>query len=333
MDATLRSLRFRREREESWRELEALLDRAERHAPDRLSDEDMLAIPALYRAALSSLSVARATSLDQALVDYLEALCARAYFFVYGSRTSLLERVQHFFTVDWPVAVQRIWRETIVAAVIMFAAAVASYVLVMADPDWFSAFVPEGLADGRDPSASTESLRETIYGDKTGTEWLTVFATSLFTHNSQVAIFAFALGFAFCLPSSMLIAYNGAMLGAMVAVFASRGLGFEFIGWLTIHGVTELFAITLAGAAGLRIGWSIAFPGDQSRLAAAERTGREGAVVIIGVVIMLFIAGLLEGIGRQVIDSDIVRYTIGAATGVIWFTYFYRGDRRGLDRN
>lgn len=332
MDATLRSLRFRKEREESWRDLEELLDRAERNAPSSLTDDEMLAIPALYRAALSSLSVARATSLDQALVDYLEALCARAYFFVYGARTSLKERALRFFAVDWPVAVKGIWRETVVAALITFAGALAAYLLVSAEPDWYAAFVSSDMASGRDPSASTEFLRDTLYDKPDATEALSVFATFLFTHNAQVAIFAFALGFAFCAPTALLLAYNGCTLGAMFAVFASRNLGFEFAGWIFIHGVTELLAVILAGAAGLKIGWSIAFPGDESRIAAAERSGRQGAIVIIGVVIMLFIAGLLEGFGRQLINSDALRYTIAIASGIIWFAYFYRGDRRGLDR-
>src|SRR5215510_4813723 len=122
-DATLRSLRFRREREASWRHLEQLLAQVERRSANSLSDEDMVAFPALYRAALSSLSVARATSLDQALIDYLEALCARAYFFVYGARTTLLERIEGFFAHDWPSAVRVMWRETIVSALLLFAGA------------------------------------------------------------------------------------------------------------------------------------------------------------------------------------------------------------------
>lgn len=333
MDATLRSLRFRRERETSWRELEQLLDRIDKSRATSLSDEEMLAIPGLYRAALSSLSVARATSLDQALIDYLEALCARAYFFVYGARASFRERMQRFFAHDWPVAVKAIWRETIVSALILFAGALAAYLLVQSDPDWFSAFVSTEMASGRDPTASTEYLKSTIYDGGDAVEGLGVFATSLFTNNAQVALFAFALGFAFCLPSALLLAYNGCVLGAMFAVFASRGLAFEFAGWLLIHGVTELLAVIIAGAAGLRIGWSIAFPGDLTRLAAAERAGRQGAVVMIGVVIMLFIAGILEGFGRQLITSDALRYTIAAASAFIWANYFYRGDRRGLDRN
>jgi uncharacterized membrane protein SpoIIM required for sporulation len=145
----------------------------------------------------------------------------------------------------------------------------------------------------------------------------------LFTHNAQIALFAFALGFAFCIPSSFLLAYNGCMLGAMIALFASHGLGFEFGGWVFIHGVTELFAVTLAGAAGLRIGWSIAFPGALTRVAAAERAGRQGAIVMLGVVVMLFFAGLLEGVARQLITNDLVRWAIAIMTGVAWGLYFY----------
>ncbi|MBS0386006.1 MAG: stage II sporulation protein M, partial [Proteobacteria bacterium] len=106
MEQSLRSLRFRLEREATWERLEKLLTQAENRSPQSLSDEDMLAIPALYRATLSSLSVARATSLDQALVDYREAVSARAYFCVYGSRAARAGRRLDFFGSAWPDAVR-----------------------------------------------------------------------------------------------------------------------------------------------------------------------------------------------------------------------------------
>jgi uncharacterized membrane protein SpoIIM required for sporulation len=322
-DAALRSLRFRREREATWLRLEELLRKIESRSAGSLSDEDMLAIPALYRATLSSLSVARATSLDQALVDYLEALAARAYFFVYGARTTLLERIVDFFIYTWPTSVRALWRETVMAALIIGVGALAAYFLVKLDPSLYYAFVPAELAQGRDPAASAAELRATIYQKIDPNHALSIFATFLFTHNAQVALFAFALGVAFCVPSVMLIANNGAMLGAMFAVFAGHGLGFEFGGWIFIHGVTELFAVTLAGAAGLRVGWAVAFPGDLSRLEAAERAGRQGGVVMIGVIVMLMIAGLLEGFGRQLIQDDLARWAIAGASAIIWGLYFY----------
>jgi uncharacterized membrane protein SpoIIM required for sporulation len=272
--------------------------------------------------------VARATSLDQALIDYLEALCARAYFFVYGARTTLFGRIEQFFAHDWPVAVRDLWRETLVSGLLVLAGVIVAYALVIMEPGWYASFVPEGLAGGRDMAASTETLRHTLYSnDDASDSALGVFATFLFTHNAQIALFAFALGFAFCIPSSFLLAYNGCMLGAMIALFASHGLGFEFGGWVFIHGVTELFAVTLAGAAGLRIGWSIAFPGELTRVAAAERAGRQGAIVMLGVVVMLFFAGLLEGVGRQLITADLVRWAIAITTGVAWALYFYAPRR------
>ena len=163
-------------------------------------------------------------------------------------------------------------------------------------------------------------MRGTLYD---GAEALSAFATFLFTHNTRVAIFAFALGFAFGVPTALLIVYNGAMMGAFFALFVSHDLGFELGGWLIIHGSTEIFAIVLAGAAGFRIGWSVVFPGEQSRLAAAAEKGRSAALVMGGVIVMLLVAGLLEGFGRQLVLSDGARYAIGLAMLFLWCAYFY----------
>src|SRR3546814_11533140 len=89
-----------------------------------------------------------------------------------------------------------------------------------------------------DPAASAASLSATLY-DGGGDGPLATLAPALFTHNSQVALFAFALGFAFAVPTALLLVYNGLMLGAFFAVFVPKGLGGEFGGWLLIHGTTE----------------------------------------------------------------------------------------------
>ena len=324
----LKSQRFRHAREDDWKRLERLMEKAEKGQVGKLTDEEILAVPVLYRSTLSALSVARETSLDLGLIAYLETLSARAYFFVYGSRSTLQERLLGFFATDWPRAVKGLWRETLISAAMMVLGAVAAAWLVAHEPEWFYAFVPAGLSGGRDPGASTETLRATLSGvqDSGG---LSIFATFLFTHNAQIALLAFALGFAFCVPSALLMLYNGATLGAFLALFASRGLGVDAGGWLMIHGVTELFAVVLAGAAGLKIGWAVAFPGARHRLEAASEAGRSAGVVVGGVVVMLFVAGLLEGFGRQLITDTGARYAIGVATGVLWGTYFYASRRDG----
>lgn len=320
----LKSWRFRAEREGDWRRLETLLTKAETGGAQKLRRDELLEIPLLYRQALSSLSVARSISLDQSLTGYLESLCTRAYFFVYGARTRLPERLARFFQHDWPQAVQSLWRETLVAVALAIVATVVGYVLVQRDPDWFYSFMDPGMTAGRDPTATTVFLRQTLYDKPSSAiEGLSALASFLFTHNAAIAIFAFALGFMFCLPTAGLLAANFGSLGAFVALFASRGLGFEASGWLIIHGTTELFSIILSGAAGFSIGWAVAFPGERSRVDAAAEAGRRAATAMAGVVVMLFVAGLLEGYGRQLVQRDLARYAVGIAMLVLWLSYFY----------
>ncbi len=322
-DGDLRSLRFRREREVTWRLLETILERVEKNSVNSLSRDELLEAPALYRATLSSLSVARATSLDQALITYLESLCTRAYFFVYGPRTTLLAQASSFFARDWPAAVRaQVW-PTFSAALILIVAGVCAFLLVQTDPAYFYSFVPADLAGERQPGASAEALRATLYQDVDAREALGVFAAFLFNNNATVALLAFALGIALCVPSVALIAMNGCTIGAMIAVFASQGLTREFAAWLSVHGVTEILAIVLAGGAGLKIGWAAAFPGGQTRLEAVEAAGRQGGVVMIGVILMLAAASLLEGFARQLVQDEAARWGIAAFTAVAWGVYFY----------
>jgi uncharacterized membrane protein SpoIIM required for sporulation len=325
---SLKSQRFRAEREIDWRRLETLLQQLEAGRRHDLSDDDVIALPVLYRSTLSSLSMARAISLDRNLVAYLESLSTRAYFFVYGSRSTLGERVAAFFRRDWPAAVRALWRETLVSAALWILGSATAFLLVLRDASWFSVFVSPDMAGGRTPRATTVELQRTLFSGET--DGLSVFASFLFTHNAQIALFAFALGFACCLPTAFLMLMNGLMLGAFLALFYSHGLGVELGGWLMIHGVTEIFAVILAGAAGFRIGWALCFPGARSRHAAMGEAGRLAATVMMGVVLMLAAAGLLEGFARQLVAVTPARYSVALATALIWGFYFY--GRQGTSK-
>ncbi len=323
--APVNAARFRAAHEDDWQRLETLVTQIEKRSLRALSDDDILALPLLYRAALSSLSVARQTSLDRALVVYLERLCTRAYFQVYGVPTSPWRSVARFFGSGWPRAVAALWRETLVAVALTLAGAITAYLLVRADAGWFYGIIPGELAGGRDPGASAAALRATLYPESR--DGLATFAAGLFGHNAQIAIFAFALGFAFAVLTALLILYNGLMVGAMFAIFVPKGLGWPFAAWLSIHGTTELFAIMIAGAAGLRIGRALVFPGRLSRPDAMVAAGQVAATAMVGAVLMLAVAGVLEGIGRQVVRSDLTRAAIGAAMLVGWLIYFYTRRR------
>ena len=308
--AALRSDRFRLERETDWRRLEDVVTALEKNRFRRISDEDLLELPVLYRKAASSLAVARETSLDAATLDYLEGLVRRAALQVHGPREGFGRWLLRFFGGGWARAVRAIWLDICIALAISVAGTLAGWLLVARDQDWYYSLVPAGFGDTRQPGASREILAKTLEGtpDANG---LSIFASYLFSHNAGVAIMAFALGFAFGAPTVLLAVANMATLGAMLWLFFNAGLGIDFAAWLSIHGTTELTAFLLAYAAGLHIGRAMAFPGERSILAAAQDAGHRAALVMAGVVVMLVCAGLLEGFGRQLVDTTPARFGVG----------------------
>jgi uncharacterized membrane protein SpoIIM required for sporulation len=320
--AALRSDRFRLEREGDWQKLETIVSRMEAGRLRKLSDEDVLALPVLYRTVASSLSVARETSLDAATLAYLEALVQRAWFLVYGPRVSLGQWLRRFFGGDWSRAVRAIWVDLLIALAAMVAGVVVGWLLVASDVEWYHALVPTELANQRVPGASREVLHGTLFGNQEQ-DALSVFAAELFSNNAQVSILAFALGFAFGVPTLLLLVQNMGVMGAMLWLYHGQGLTLDFAGWLAVHGTTEIFAILLAGGAGLHIGRSMAFPGKRSVMAAAAEAGQRASLVMAGVVLMLVAAAMLEAFARQLIDTTPGRFAVGGFMLVFWLTYFF----------
>jgi len=324
----MRSVEFRREREATWNELEALILAADKNGLRSLTADQLARLPHLYRATLSSLSVARSISLDRALTEYLENLVGRAYFVVYGTRQTLRKQMADFFAWKLPSTIRRCKWHILVAFVVMLAGAIAAFQLTISDMDYYYAFVGD-MAQGRTPASSTAELRAGLYDGGSVSGSLATFAASLFSHNSRIGIMAFALGFVAGLPTLLLLFYNGLVLGGFAALYHSRGLSVDLWGWLLPHGVTELLAVILCGAAGFLLAHGLVFPGSQTRMDSLRERGKDAAVIVIGAVMMLFIAGLIEGIFRQTVTSVPIRYTVAGTTALWWIFYFgFVGRRR-----
>ena len=135
--ASLRSDRFRLERETDRRRLEAIVEALEKNRLRRISDDDLLALPVLYRQAASSLAVARETSLDAATLAYLEGLVQRAWYQVYGPRQGFARWLGEFLGGGLSAAVRAIWLDICIALAVMIAGGVAGWLLVAQDEEWY----------------------------------------------------------------------------------------------------------------------------------------------------------------------------------------------------
>lgn len=328
-----RSVAFRKKREQSWNELEGMVKRAQRRGLKALDERELYLLPVRYREAVSSLSVARSTALDRNLIQYLEALCAKAYLVIYGSRRPSRRFFRSLF-VGIPRAIRSIFREFWMSIGLFMLGVFVAWTLVNSDPEWFHSFMPAAMSQGRDPWASTESLKKTLYSEtkkKKQNGRLTVFASYLFTHNARVGIFCFALGIALGIPTSLLLFYNGLILGAFISLFASRGLLIPVLGWLLPHGVPEITAILLSGAAGLTIAKAMMFPDGMTRTSALKVAGQRAALVMLGAVLLFLIAAFFEGYFRQLVTDDNIRLSVAGLNFLVMTSWFLFAGQKVSD--
>jgi uncharacterized membrane protein SpoIIM required for sporulation len=320
----LKSSEFRKGREDGWRELETLVGRVERRGVRLLSLHELQRLPILYRSALSSLSVARTIALDRNLLLYLENLALRAFLVVYGPRISPLEGMRAFFRHELPGAVRAARWHILIAALALAVGVAAGFMLTLQDEAWLSSLIPSGLAGGRGAASTRADLcdKELFAPWPGAVEAFGLFANVLFSHNTLVGIMTFGLGLAAGIPTLMLNIYQGLILGAFLALHYNRDLTMDFLGWVSIHGTTELGALILLAAGGLVIAEKILFPGRYARLDNLALHGRQAARIAVGAVLMLFVAAILEGGLRQLVASTPLRFGIGFGIGALWIAYF-----------
>jgi uncharacterized membrane protein SpoIIM required for sporulation len=323
-----RSCRFRAEREASWRELESILDTVESDGLRQLTEAQLLRLPVLYRAAVSSLSVARAISLDKNLLAYLESLTARAYCFVYGSHHSVLTALREFVNVGFPQLVRGLRWWVLVAFLLLVAGVLIGHQLTLAAPERYWSLVPEELAAGRSPLSTRGELLEILHDQGAGRlDLLSAFASFLFTHNARIGMSCFASGLAAGVPVALLLLGNGMTLGALGAVHVRQGLGLEMWAWILPHGVTELLAVCLCAAAGFRVGAALLFPGRSGRIASLAHHGRQAGAVVVGSVGLFLLAALLEAFFRQAVQDTTIRLAVAMLTAGVWAAYFSLAGR------
>jgi uncharacterized membrane protein SpoIIM required for sporulation len=325
----LRSSEFRHGREKSWQELEILVAKVERNGIGSLDFEELQRLPTLYRSTMSALSVARAIALDRHLLLYLENLCLRAFLVVYGPRQSLKEGCRDFLFYDFPAAVRASGVPILLAFLAMVVGTAAGFILTLQDTTWITASIPQGLNSLLTPSSTREDLlRRELFAPWPGwTESFIVFANFLFRHNTMIGLMAFGLGIAAGVPTLMLMVYNGLVVGAAAGLHYDRGLLVEFIGWISIHGVTEIGAIVLCGAGGLVIAQHELFPGRYTRVDNIAIRGRTAAHLAVGAVLMFLVAGFIEGGLRQLVADTTGRFAIAGLTGALWLAYFLFAGR------
>jgi uncharacterized membrane protein SpoIIM required for sporulation len=308
-----------------WARLSLLLDRIEAAGLEELSLDEAREFGRLYRGASSDLLAARGHAASADLVDYLNALVARGYAQTYPGERTRPADVARFYTHGFPQLVRKEWK-VVLAGYLLFALGTGfGYVAMVRDPSAAVVLVP-GEHLHLDPN---ERIQKADEKQMTGDEQAE-FSSFLFTHNIQVAFLAFALGISLGVGTVVLLWYNGLGLGALAEVYQAKGHAVWFWAWILPHGVVEISAICLAGAAGLILARAMLMPGERSAVDALREESKIAVKMCLGTIPLFIVAGLTEGTISQIHEPHLpswVKLTYAAVMGSLLLSYLLLAGR------
>ena len=93
------------------------------------------------------------------------------------------------------------------------------------------------------------------------------------------------------------------------------------------HGSLEIPAILIAGAAGLRLGNGVLFPGHLTRRESVRVAGGEAVKLVLGTIPLLIIAGTVEGFISPLPGNVSLKFALGAALFAGLLAWVSRGRK------
>ncbi len=309
-----------------WTEFQQLADRAARHGLDSFASHELPDFAARYREVAADLARARTYRVDEATLEHLERLAAAGHNALYRNERGTWGRVWEVLARECPAAIRQARVYVAVACLTFLLPAATGYFLMREQPALALDLLPEVMIERADAGAEriAEGRRyvDVSLGDRP------LMASGIITNNVRVAIACFAGGIFLGVGSLVLLGYNGLSIGAAAGHFANRGLLGYLMEFILGHGLLELFAIWVAGAAGVLLGRSLVSPGDMSRSDALVVNGRLAVRMVGAAAVLLIVAGLIEGFISA--GDGNVAFRAAASVGSLAFlaAYLVNGRRR-----
>ncbi|MFF2327085.1 MULTISPECIES: stage II sporulation protein M [unclassified Streptomyces] len=310
-----------------WDRLDHLL-----HRGRRLTGAEADELVELYQRTATHLSLLQSSAPDPLLTARLTQLVARARSTVTGTRRASWRDATRFLTAGFPAAVYRSrhwWIPTAVLSTLL--AAVIGW-WIGTHPEVQSAIAaPDDLRRLTSPGGEYE----TYYSSHPAAS----FAAQVWTNNAQAAAMCLVLGAFLGIPVIWILFVNVLNLGVGMGLMSSAGRLDTFLGLVLPHGLLELTAVFIAAGTGLRLGWTVIDPGPRSRRTALAQQGRAALGMAIGLALVLFVSGVIEGFVTPSGLPTWGRIAIGIAAELAFLAYVYilgaraarAGDRGDID--
>ncbi|MEE1668214.1 stage II sporulation protein M [Streptomyces sp. WAC07094] len=294
-----------------WDRLDTLLRRRR-----RLNGSEADELVVLYQRTATHLSVIQSSAPDPQLTGRLSQLVARARSAVTGTRRASWRDVTRFLAHGFPAAVYRSRHWWVPTALISTAVAALLGWWIGTHPEVQAAIgAPANLRTLTRPGGEYE----TYYSSHPAAS----FAAQVWTNNAQATALCLVLGIFLGLPVLYILLENMLNLGVGIGLMSSAGRLDTFLGLVLPHGLLELTAVFVAAGTGLRLGWTLIDPGPRSRRTALAEEGRAALGMAIGLALVLFVSGAIEGFVTPSGLPTWARIGIGIVAELAFLTYVF----------
>ena len=288
---------------------------------------DVADFPHQYRRLCQHLALAQQRGYSSYLVDPLQQLALRGHQQLYRHRSQLTANILAFLLADFPRLVREQWRFVLIAGLLFFGSLVGIALLVYLFPDLvYSIISPQQVAEMQSMYNPDASRLGRAAERASSEDWM-MFGYYVM-HNIGIAFQTFAAGLLFGLGSVFFLIFNGLVIGAVSGHLTEIGYGQTFWSFVIGHGAFELSAITLAGAAGLQLGWALVAPGRLARSEALRLAARKSVRMLCGVMVFLLIAAFIEAYWSSTTRIEPwIKYAVGAALWLLVAAYLTLAGR------
>lgn len=292
----------------TWSTLETVL--AEwRQKPNQ---HQLLELGRLYRQVSAHFAYAQTHFPSHEIHDYLQTLVIRSHNIIYGvKKKNQWKSILRFFTHTFPQLFYKRSRFFVIALSLLTFGFIFAFLLTLIDDNYAKFFL--GDLSPLHPDELAER------------EWNHALTSStIMVNNIYVAFFCFAWGALFGIGTVWTLFINGAMIGTLAALYQQIGGDYIFWAYIWPHGIIELTAIFIAGAAGLSLAYSFFVPGELTRYQSFKKEGKVTIQLILGVIPMFILAAIIEGYITPAPWPHWTKYLFAAITLLCLLVYLGR---------
>jgi uncharacterized membrane protein SpoIIM required for sporulation len=314
--------RWLKTRRISWEKLEELLNLTDKKGMAGLDRQQLQELGRLYKSTSADLSRARALKLSHEVQIYLNNLVVKAHNQVYQTDRNRWMDLFRFLYEGFPRLIRENILYLVLSTSLFLIPAVGSCFAVMHDVKFAQLEMTKGAPLVSDDMWNTIQHKR-MWTDAVQDQSPTAFSM-IATNNIRVSILAFVAGITYGFGTVFVLITNGLSIGTVFGLCQVNGMVHRISAFVAPHGVLELTAIFIGGAAGLVIGKSLLFPGRYKRLDAFKKASKTALGMFGGTVPILLIAGCIEGFISP--RTDILpetKYLISVCTLIFLMLYLF----------